>query len=166
MAGLVSSETIGPGQSGQIEVTLDPAGKFGHIIKTVTITSNNLTQPVVEVPVYATVIHGVDAGESEPIEDVLFGREECAECHADPATGLSGVVLYDAVCAMCHGSISDYAAALPAEIRSLDALRTWTAQGDGAVGMPGYATDKGGPLTDEQIESLVQALLTAGEQSP
>ena len=160
MATLVSADAVSPGGSGEIRVTLNPAGKFGNVTKTVTIVSNDYTQPSIDVPLFAVVEHGVDSASAEPLEGILFGGE-CAECHADPAGDLSGAELYDAVCIMCHGPVNEYAASLPSEAQSRDALREWIADGKGDLGMPGYSAKKGGPLTDEQVDTLVEILLIA-----
>ncbi len=160
MATLVSADTVPPGESGEIRVTLNPAGKFGNVAKTVTIVSNDYTQPSLDVPLFAVVEHGVDSASTQPLEEILFGGE-CAECHADPAGDLTGEELYDAVCMMCHGPVREYAASLPSEVEDRETLRSWIADGRGDLGMPGYSAEKGGPLTDEQIDTLVEILLIA-----
>jgi hypothetical protein len=126
----------------------------------VRITSNDDSQPTVVVPIHAQVDHSLDVGEGEPIEDVLFGRPECAKCHAFPAEDLTGIWLYDAVCVMCHGDINEYAASLPTTDR--ETLRTWVADGVSDSAMPGYAAEKGGPLDDQQIDTLVEIMVVAG----
>ena len=63
---------------------------------------------------------------------------------------------------MCHGPITDYAKGLSPELMAEARLRPWVAEGLGANGMPGYATERGGPLSDEQIDSLVELMLAEG----
>jgi mono/diheme cytochrome c family protein len=130
--------------------------------KTVTITTNDPVQPKLNVPLSAFVEHGMAAEGGESLEAVLFG-DRCAECHATPADGLTGAAAYDAVCQMCHGPISEYATSLPAEVLEPAALRSWIAEGRAEVGMPGYESAMGGPLSDEQIDTLVEALIIASE---
>lgn len=161
MVGLVSSDRIKPGEDAQITVTLDPAGKVGPTTKKVTIASNDPERPAVTVRISANVDHTLDLVPGEPIEDVLFGRADCARCHADRGKGMTGVPLYRALCAMCHGMLEEYAPSLPEAIRNRAALRGWVADGKGERGMPGYSLDNGGPLTDEQIDTLVESMLDA-----
>lgn len=160
MAGLVSSEEIAPGESGNVRITLDPAGKYGQVLKKVTIHSNDPAQPELDVPVRATVEHGVEADSAVPLEEVLFGREECARCHADPAGSHVGLPLWEAVCSMCHGEVYEYARTLPPGARGGAELERWIAAGEADTGMPGFSEEVGGPLSDEQIESLVDLLAT------
>lgn len=163
MAGLVSSDTLGPGESGTIRVTLDPAGKFGQVIKTVTITTNDPARPQVAVPVYATVLHGVDPESGTPLEETLFGQKQCAACHAAPAGDLLGAKLYIAICKMCHGPLEEWAASVPAERRTREELHRWTAYGEDGTSMPGYLDENGGPLTEEQVDSLVSLVVGVEE---
>lgn len=159
MAGLVSSERIKPGGFADVTVSLDPSGKVGPIAKEVVISSNDPTYPTVTAHLRADVDHALDLTPGKPIEDALFGQADCARCHADPAEGLTGADLYKAVCQMCHGSLQEYAASLPVAIRDRGVLRGWIADGKGKRGMPGYSADKGGPLTAEQLNTLVQSIL-------
>ena len=164
MTGLVSSEEIAPGASAEIVLTLDPVGKFGNVDKSMSIHSSDPFNPQLDVPVRAIVEHGIEEGSAESLEEVLFGRDECVECHATPAGDLQGADLYAAVCEMCHGQLWEYSAAIPADVTDEAALRTWIADGDSSVGMPGFSSAKGGPLTPEQVESLVEAIGDMAEQ--
>ncbi|MBI2820633.1 MAG: cytochrome c, partial [Acidobacteria bacterium] len=87
--------------------------------------------------------------------------EECRSCHADPAAGKTGQALYESLCATCHGSLEvrDHVrslnAAHVAEDEDLVDLRELIAAGNGR-GMPGFSSAEGGPLSDAQIDSLVE----------
>ena len=126
--------------------------------KTVIIKTNDPERPEIDVPVSVFVEHSTAAPDDEPLESVLFG-EECARCHAAPAAGLEGAAIYDAICQMCHGPLTDYLAELPPSVLERSALRSWIAEGRAEGGMPGYAPAKGGPLTEEQIDSLVDDMI-------
>lgn len=160
--GLVSSKRLQPGDRVELQVTLDPLGKSGDVTEIVSITSNDPSQPTTDVAVNATVEHWTSTDSSETLEAALFGRPECASCHADPAkSGLTGPRLYDRVCAMCHLQLAAYAVVLPVSGLDRKALRSWVADGRTDKGMPGYSARQGGPLTDAQVDSLVDALLKA-----
>ena len=114
----------------------------------------------------ATLARGYAEAAGQPLEAVLFGRDECARCHAAPAKDLTGMWLYEAVCEMCHGPLTEYATSLPPEVLEAEALRSWIADGRGEGGMPGYAESKGGPLDDAQIDTLVEIIGAASEGDP
>lgn len=140
-------------------MTLDPLGKSGRTEKHLTIAT--ATQSEVSVRVTADVQHWVAGSSTETFEDALFGRPECVHCHATPAVGRTGVGLYIAVCGMCHGTFAKYAPSIDPVDATAEALRTWIAEGRADGGMPGYSATVGGPLTDDQIDSLVRAILDA-----
>jgi mono/diheme cytochrome c family protein len=160
--GLVSSKQLQPGDRVELRVTLDPLGKSGDVTEIVTIASNDPSQPTTDVPVRAMVEHWTSANASETLQTALFGRPECASCHAEPAAGGdTGARLYNGVCAMCHKQLAAYAVSPPVTALDRKALRSWVADGRTEAGMPGYSTRLGGPLSDAQIDSLVDALLLA-----
>ncbi len=163
MAGLVSSDRIGPGEFAYVTVTLDPTGKAGPMTKEVRVFSNDSNNPTATAHLTAHVDHALDIEPGKPMEDVLFGQSDCASCHADPAEDLTGGDLYRAVCEMCHGTLREYAASLPKAIRNRGAILRWIADGKGERGMPGYSAEKGGPLSREQIDTLVQSILDVRE---
>ena len=159
--GLVSSKRLQPGDRVELRVSLDPLGKSGDVTEFVTITSNDPSQPTTDVPVHAVVEHWTSADSSETLGAALFGRPECSACHADPAkSGDTGARLYTEVCAMCHRELSAYALGRPVTLDRKE-LRSWVADGRPDKGMPGYSTSQGGPLSDRQIDSLVDALVVA-----
>lgn len=123
--------------------------------------SNDPVRPSIPIPVRAFVSNESPTTSSESLESVLFGRQECAKCHADPAKGLVGADLYQAVCKMCHGDISPYASSKKVASLSVGALRGWIADGKNEEGMPGFSTKLRGPLSEGQIDSLVNALVGA-----
>ncbi len=90
---------------------------------------------------------------------------QCAACHAEPARGKrQGPEIYAAVCAMCHGEDGKggYAPALVGH-ENAEALAILIAQGTGSRHMPGFARQRGGPLSPEQIEALSRWLAGLGD---
>ncbi len=144
-----------PGETADLELALDPAGKFGETTKLLKVYSNDPASPVTELPVRAMVLHGVDPGSTLSVEEALFGQAQCARCHSAPARDLTGEALYEAVCEMCHGPLAQYAQSIPVDRRSREALHRWTAYGQDGTSMPGYLYAHGGPLSSAQVESLV-----------
>ena len=165
---------IPPGGSGTLEITFDPAGLSGSIRKSLAVRTNERSQRRTLLEIMATVTpsnrtleegaHPATAGQS-----LLIGS--CAECHAAPAAGHTGAGLYAAVCAVCHGESAggglapslrerDYLAS-----RSDEELNGYITYGSANPKMPGFSALMGGPLTESQIDSLVDLLRTWGPLS-
>ncbi len=172
--------TIAPGRSGPIEVTLDLLGKGGTVSKAVTVdASSGRKTLVVQARVTPALEHDNMTAASSPHSDVgermnnrqtaladrqvVFKREDCASCHAEPAKGKTdGAGIYAAVCANCHDS-PQRASMVPAlqALRhgtSPDHWRKWITHGRAGSMMPAFARAEGGPLEDSQITALVDYL--------
>jgi mono/diheme cytochrome c family protein len=86
-------------------------------------------------------------------------RNDCASCHVAPTVGKQGAELFQAACAICHsaahraGMVPDLGIAR--EPRDAAYWRKWIREGKVGTLMPGFAVAHGGPLTEEQIESLI-----------
>ena len=105
-ATLQDDRVIPPGGTGTLEITFDPAGLSGSIRKSLAVMTNEFPERRTLLEIMATVIPvetKVEAGDHPPTagQSLLIGS--CAGCHAAPAAGKTGVELYAAVCAMCHG---------------------------------------------------------------
>lgn len=168
----VADETpVPPGASGKIRVEFDPAGLQGDIKRTLAVSSNDPRQGVVKLTVRASVTP-VDLpalAEGHPAvggQSLLMG--DCGSCHAAPAAGKRGEQLYLAVCAMCHGDTATGGRAPSLRSPSyLDArsdreLADAIAYGTANPSMPGYSSMMGGPLSEDQVESLVRLLRVWG----
>jgi len=89
-------------------------------------------------------------------------KGDCANCHSTPTIGKMGSELYQAGCAICHDA--EHRAPIVPDLHNLkhptDAAhwRQWiTASKPGSL-MPAFAKEFDGPLSTEQIESLVEYL--------
>lgn len=164
------------------------AGKSGMIAKGVTIdTSLGIKQLTVR-----THIPGATAPGSLPVQNsgimgdterlknmqlaladrqVVFKNADCAKCHSEPAKGKTdGRLLYAAVCATCHNS--HHRAAQVPDLRTLphptnaEHWRKWIAYGRAGSMMPAFAESEGGPLNEQQINSLVDFMVKAFPSRP
>jgi mono/diheme cytochrome c family protein len=100
--------------------------------------------------------------------ETLFGPK-CGECHYDPAKDLTGQPLYDAVCFFCHGKERQgkTAPALAAYPDASDPYLTqMIARGRAGTEMPGFARAEGGPLSPDQVASLVRLMHTEPPPPP
>jgi len=90
-------------------------------------------------------------------------RGDCARCHSEPAKDRQGRALFQAVCAVCHEA--EHRADMVPDLRRLDPMpdekgwQRWVTHGKARTLMPAFADTEGGPLTPEQIDSLVGHLV-------
>jgi cytochrome c553 len=159
--------TVVPGADGKIDVTVNLAGKTGIVIKTVTVNSTAGTK-VLQVRVtlpdpQAERQQNMMLAQTD--RQVVFKDASCARCHAAPAEGKTGEALFHAVCGVCHESPNR--ASMVADLRNLkhptdrEYWKTWITGGKPNSLMPAWSKAQGGPLSNEQIESLADYLVQA-----
>ena len=166
-----------PGASGQIQATTDLRGKRGVLNKFITVESSvgrQLLQLKITLPEMAATGPGMDSRDRNRAiamadHQAVF-RGECARCHAEPAAGKRGEALFTAVCDICHGG-PNRASMVPdlqatAAHAHADYWRRWIRDGKEGTLMPAFARAAGGPLTPEQIESLIAYLGTRFASAP
>ncbi|EEF58590.1 DUF1573 domain-containing protein [Pedosphaera parvula] len=164
---------IPPKEIGRIDVAIDLRGKTGTITKEVSVASPTAAKLLT---VSATIPSGYGGGMTPAMGDRLRNQESaaanrqsifrnnCASCHLVPAFGKSGAKLYTAACAICHDS--PHRATMVPDLHHLnkdtnaDYWRQWITHGKDGTLMPGFAATDGGPLDDEQINSLVDYMGT------
>ncbi len=158
-AAMMESQEIPPGREGKIQVVVDTTGKELDIDKTIIVTSNDSLRP--EIVLSLSLVVEPSAHPDFDMGVSLFSPR-CASCHADSGKGLQGKALYEAICYQCHGEKGEgkTASALNTrqylEEKSDDYLFNWIADGQQGTAMAGYLREKGGPLSREQINSLVK----------
>lgn len=90
-------------------------------------------------------------------------KGDCATCHVEPARGKMGEELFAAACNICHDGpnrasmVPDLAAIKVPRDRAY--WKLWITEGKQGGVMPAFATSKGGPLSDAQIDSLADFLV-------
>ncbi len=94
----------------------------------------------------------------------------CGTCHAQMGRGKMGAELFQADCAMCHGNQAQggIGPALvpgnysdPAYLNHINRVIRFGS--DTSESMPGFITDIGGPLTEGEVQSIVQYLQSQSE---
>lgn len=156
---------LAPGESAKLKLQVDFTGKEGELTKDVFVRSALGTQKlrlILSIPPRAI--------ENDPLRQanvatarvnrqaVFLG--DCARCHATPTVGERGAQLYVHACGICHSS--DHRASIVPDIvvakipRDAAYWREVIRQGRPGTLMPAFARSEGGPLDDEQIESLVK----------
>jgi cytochrome c5 len=94
-------------------------------------------------------------------------RNDCAVCHVEPTVGKMGGELFDKACGICH-TAENRASMVPvlANVPGKEYWMYWITQGKEGSLMPVFSKSAGGPLTDEQITSLVEYLVSEGTPQP
>jgi len=166
-----------PGDSGDIQVAMDLRGKFGVLTKSIFVDSsqglrtltvisrlpNSLPMAANMRPQPGNLMNDRTRNQmlAQANRQAVF-QGDCRKCHAEPAYGKTSEKLYTAVCGVCHESIhratmvSDLHA--PKVPRNRDFWKTWITHGKPGTLMPAFAITEGGPLTDQQIDSLAEFL--------
>lgn len=174
---------IAPGTGGPINVTVDLRGKSGTITKTVTVDTSdgqkqltvrvNIPQPTGATPTNTPAFSvGNRAGNQQMAladRQAVF-KGDCARCHVEPARGKLGKELYVTACGICHDA--EHRATMVADLqapktpRDINYWQQWVAFGKSGTLMPAFATENGGPLTKEQVNSLVVYLNETFPKAP
>lgn len=167
----ISRKVIAPGSFARLEAALDTSIKMGPTRKMITVKSNDPRRPELKLFLDAVVVntkpapHGeMRLGARDPL--VLF-KGSCAQCHAVRGEGKSGKELFLADCAMCHGQQAEgHGSSGPSllekdmgdETVQAHARDVITNGSPNTPQMPPFSKDRGGPLTEGQIDSLVAYL--------
>jgi hypothetical protein len=153
-----------PHADGKISVTVDLAGKFGTVFKTIGVISTNapkvLTVKVIipEDPVMARS-RNLEMAKADR-QAVLRGQ--CAECHVEKGRGKMGQELYAASCGICHDA--EHRASTVPNLHALNHStdynywRAWITTGKAGTMMPGFALEQGGSLNEAEILSVAKYL--------
>jgi mono/diheme cytochrome c family protein len=162
--------TLHPGDSGPISASIDLRGKSGKITKPLTIQSpsgSKVLQLIVNI-LNSSSDSNVSRTRNQQIaaqdRQAVF-KGDCAKCHAEPTVGKVGHELYQAGCAICHDAenrapmVPDLHA-LPHSLRD-EEWKTWITSSRTGSMMPAFGRKDDGPLTEEQIASLVDYLSDA-----
>lgn len=161
--------TIAPATNGQIGVTVNLAGKFGTVVKTVHVaTSEGSKDLIVQInilPPVMTTLTDADRMRQMAIAKVdrqAVFKNDCATCHMKQGEFKYGKELYDADCGICHEA--EHRASMVPDLHNLkvptneEFWRTWITHGKPGTFMPAFSVGDGGPLSDMQIASLTQYL--------
>lgn len=164
---------LDPGASGTFTGTIDFRGKDGTVTKSIFVNSTAGTQRLeisVKIPTLDEDARARNRQIAQHNRQAVFSGE-CAKCHLAPAKGLAGAELFTAACGVCHFAprrssiVPDLLTAR--QHRDAAFWRQWISEGKDGTLMPAWSKKHGGPLTDEQIDSLVQfALQTLPTEPP
>ncbi len=150
---MVSSDHIGPNETGRIRATVKTDGKKGRILKTVQVETNDPVRPLVVLKLRANVI---DAFHEKPLQPDAIFRSPCRKCHLDRGRDQMGAALFRADCIMCHMRGKSAPSISSLKKLSRERLKEAIEEGVPDSMMPGFSWRVGGPLTEAQIRSLLK----------
>ncbi|HMP83900.1 MAG TPA: DUF1573 domain-containing protein [Verrucomicrobiota bacterium] len=156
---------LAPGASGEINAMMNLAGKFGTTTKTITVHTDKgnktlLVKGTLPQPSAAPAMGERERNQQLALADAqAIFRGDCARCHVEPGVGKMGKELFAAVCGICHEAehratmVPDLHA--PKQEMSRELWRVWITYGKPGTLMPAFSSAMGGPLSNEQIDSLI-----------
>lgn len=156
---------LAPNESGQLKVHFNGQGKHGPITKTILVLTSNGTkvlQVKANLPEPASQAARLTNQLTAQLNRQAVFQGECARCHVVPANGKSGEALFVAACGICHSA--EHRASMVPDLMALKITPTkeyweqWIRYGKSGSLMPAFEKKQGGPLTEEQIQSLVEFL--------
>ncbi len=162
-----------PGEHGQVIITTDLRGKRGSLVKTAIVYATSGTRVLtyqVDMLEPATPEERARNQSLAKADRQAVFRGDCARCHSVPALGKTGKELFAAACAICHEA--EHRATMVPDLKAFKEPATrdywlqWISHGKPDGLMPAFATQFGGPLTDAQIQSLVEFLSPPGRRPP
>jgi len=176
-AAMMESSVIEPGGTGNLRVSFNPRGGKGPVMRTVNISSNDPDNPALQIKVSASPVAAGEVDKPQPppkrtheLRPLLSFGGKCAKCHAPAGKAVKGRFLFEAVCAKCHGARGEGVVigedrlgtriGLGAmAVRTKEGLRRIITEGSGHPWMPGFGSEFGGPLSLEQVDSLVAFIM-------
>lgn len=170
-----------PGDHGSLQLDIDLRGKYGTLAKNALVNSTagfKVLQLQINLPAPSNLPPALGNFESriQNIHKSMADRQaifkgDCASCHAEPAKGKSGQALYYAVCSICHesahrASMVPDLANLPRPLSREDWIKSVTEGKPGTLMAAFSKKADHGPLSDEQIKSLVDYLVVRFPNKP
>lgn len=160
---------VAAGTNGHIPVRMS-LGAPGAFFKTITVHSDKGSKllqikAIVELPPPAPMTEDQRKRNQELVKQdpqAIF-KGDCVTCHVQPAIGKFGKDLYVAACGICHEA--EHRATIVPDLHKLPHdtnAEYWKAIVTGGKPgslMPAFSQHKNGPLSDQQIQTLVDYLV-------
>jgi hypothetical protein len=170
----ITKKVYKPGETGVVNVIIDTNGKTGFIQKEIRVVSNAENDPehllvvqcnVIQHPSINIMTDNMNNGK------FLIFKGKCRTCHVNPGKRKMGAALYQASCRMCHGTVNrnddEYHPGVKLDTRFLESISKkklfkMISKGTSNITkrqmMPGFLKENGGPLSVNQVHSLVKYL--------
>ncbi len=154
-----------PGASVKLDILVDTTMKQGPVTKDMVVYSDDPERPITRLFI-AMDVKNAHGTMSMKDRTKIFTAERCKRCHVDEGVGQFGKELFEADCAMCHrkqesgilsGPLIESVGYSDADLRA-HALDVIAHGSKNSPSMPGFLDSAGGPLSKEQVDSLVKYL--------
>jgi cytochrome c553 len=152
-------------------ISVNLAGKAMTFTKAITVFADNQPNQVLTV-----TVHMPDSSEALRQQRMLLAttdrqgvfKNDCATCHKAPTEGKMGQELFATACEICHDpkGPGETRAGMVPDLRALKHPTDYAywkmiiTIGKPGTLMPAFGSVAGGPLTDEQVDSLAKTLTT------
>jgi len=156
--GAIQKKILAPGESTTVSGETDTTAKRGKVRKTITVmTAQGVSTNVDLVMDVTPNPHSMNKG-------IFDGK--CRSCHFDPARGVNnGKKLFASLCSMCHGSGGEGGYAPGIKSLDVETLKNIGGNGTGSNIMPGFLKENGGPLSNRQLDAIVEWIHTESPQN-
>ncbi len=159
---------LDPGQGGLLKVEFDARNKSGTLTKTLLVYTSvgpKTLMVKVHLPVAAP---GQARDNAERVTNLMEASKnrqaifqgKCVTCHVTPTIGKHGKELYMTACGICHDA--EHRASMVPDLKTLKYgtpkayWEHWTRHGKPNSLMPAFEQKQGGPLSNDQIKSLIE----------
>jgi mono/diheme cytochrome c family protein len=152
-----------PDEFTNLDVEIDTSMKQDSVTKTVTIHTDDSHESRTDVKL-SMLVTDPHAGMASEGGSKIFTDQKCAACHVTRGEGKFGRDLYNADCAMCHGPKAEGAVGPPLfgpyqKKEYAQIMQNIVEKGSATHrSMPGFLDTSGGPLTQEQVQSVLDYL--------
>jgi len=156
---MASSSRLGPKEKGKVSVSVDVRGKMGNISKTIQVYTNDPAKPVINLLVS---MHVKDRLHLSKFKAGEIFSERCRRCHIEQGRGKKGFELFRADCIMCHNNGKSASPIQEMRKKPREDIISAIRNGIDNTSMPGWGSQNGGHLKDDEIDSLVNVIKGAG----
>lgn len=160
---------LSPLTNASMAVSVNLAAKTGTFSKVITVFANGYQNQLLTV-----TVHMPDSAEAARARNMQLAvtdrqavfKSDCATCHLNPTAGKLGKELFISACEICHdpSGPGETRASMVPNLRALnhptdyDFWKMMITIGKPGTLMPAFGSVAGGPLTDEQVDSLAKTL--------
>ncbi len=159
---MASSSRLKPGEKGKIRVAVDIRGKFGNIMKTVQVQTNDPQRPQTTLSMKMKIKDLIHIKKFKAAE--IFSSA-CRGCHVNSGRGRKGFDLFINDCMMCHNMAKSASPLAAMRTKTREEVEKAIREGVQKTSMPGWDAKHDGPLTEEEIRGLVDYIRPVSRRS-
>ena len=155
---MASSSRLKPGEKGKIKVAVNIRGKFGEIMKTVRVITND---PKGRQTTLSLTMKVKDLIHMKKHKAAEIFSSACRGCHVDRGKSRKVFDLFLNDCMICHYDGRSAPPLARMRVKPREDVETAIREGVDKTSMPGWDIRHGGPLSEEEIRGLVDYIKPA-----